>query len=80
MTGVAYEIASLTIDYSTVYLGADQRKQQRFASLAFVRGTQRWPVNLSHKGPVTNFANIHVISICIYSFCSVLNDHDDVNK
>ena len=39
--------------YSTVYWGADQRKHQSSASLAFVRGIHRWPVNSPHKGPVT---------------------------
>ena len=33
--------------------GADQRKHQRSASPAFVRGFQRWPVNSPHKWPVT---------------------------
>ena len=37
---------------STVYSGADQRKHQNSASLAFVRGIHR-PVNSLHKGPVT---------------------------
>ena len=46
-------ITSLTIVYSAVYSGADQRKHQSSASLAFVRGIQRWPVNSPHKGPVT---------------------------
>ena len=39
--------------YSTVYSGADQRKHQSSASLAFVRGMHRWPVNSPHKWPVT---------------------------
>ena len=39
--------------YSTVYSGADQRRHQSSASLAFVRGFHRWPVNSTHKGPVT---------------------------
>ena len=39
--------------YSTVYSGPDQRKRQSTASLAFVRGIHRWPVNYPHKGPVT---------------------------
>ena len=39
--------------YSIVYSGADQRKHQSSASLAFVRGIRRWPVNSSHNGPVT---------------------------
>ena len=29
------------------------KKHQSSASLAFVRGIHRWPVNSSHKGPVT---------------------------
>ena len=47
------QITSLTIVYSTVYSGADQRQHQRSASLAFVWGIHRWPVNSPHKGPVT---------------------------
>ena len=46
------QISSLQI-YSTVYSGADHRKHQSSASLAFVRGIHRWPVNSPHKGPVT---------------------------
>ena len=46
-------ITSLTIVYSSVYSGADQRKSQSFVSLAFVRGIHRWPVNSQHKGSVT---------------------------
>ena len=46
------QITSLTIVYSTVYSGADQRKHQSSASLAFVRGIHRGPVNSSHKWPV----------------------------
>ena len=50
---VAYQITSLTIVYSTVYSGADQRKHQSSMPLAFVRGIHRWPVNSPHKWPVT---------------------------
>ena len=53
MGTMAYQITSLTIVYSTVYSGADQRKHQSSASLAFVWGIHRWPVNSPHKGPVT---------------------------
>ena len=53
MSAMASQITSLTIVYSTVYSGADQRKHQSSASLAFVRGIHRWPVNSLHKGPVT---------------------------
>ena len=53
MSAMESQITSLTIAYSTVYSGADQRKHQSSASLAFVRGIHRWPVNSPHKGPVT---------------------------
>ena len=33
--------------------GADHRKHQSTASLAFVRGIHRWPVNSLHKRPAT---------------------------
>ena len=49
---MASQVTSLTIVYSTVYSGADQRKHQSSASLAFVRGIHRWPVNSPQKGPV----------------------------
>ena len=53
MDSIASQITSLTIVYSAVYSGADQRKHQSFASLAFVRGIHRGPVNSPHKWPVT---------------------------
>ena len=53
MSTMASQITSLTIVYSTVYSGADQRKHQSSASLAFVRGIHQWPVNCPHKEPVT---------------------------
>ena len=53
MDAIASQITSITIVYSTVYSDADQRKHQSSASLAFVRGIHRWPVNSPHKWPVT---------------------------
>ena len=63
MGAMASQITSLTIVCSTVYSGADQRKYQGSASLAFVRGIHRWPVNSPHKWPVTRkmFPFDHVI-------------------
>ena len=47
---MASQITSFTIVCSTVYSGVDQRKHQISASLAFMRGIHRWPVNSPHKG------------------------------
>ena len=43
MSAMASQITSLTIVYRTVYSGADQRKHQSSASLAFVREIHRSP-------------------------------------
>ena len=53
MGGIASQIISRTIVYSTVYSDADERIHQSSASLAFVWGIHRWPVNYLHKWPVT---------------------------
>ena len=53
MGAMASQATSLTIVYSTVYSGIDQRKHKSSASLAFVRVIHRWPVNSPHKWPVT---------------------------
>ena len=53
MSATASHITSLTIVYSIVYSDADQRKHQSSASLVFVRGIHRGPVNSPHKWPVT---------------------------
>ena len=71
MSSMASQITSLTIIYSTVYSGPDQRKHQSSASLAFVRGIHRVPVNSPHKWPVTRkmfpFDDVIMIAkICTY--------------
>ena len=53
MGAITSQITNLTIVYLTVNSGADQRKHQSSASLAFVRGIHRGPVNSPHKWPVT---------------------------
>ena len=53
MGAIVSLITSLTIVYSIVYSDADQRKHQKSASLAFVRGIHRGTVNSTHKWPVT---------------------------
>ena len=77
MGGMASQITSLTIVYSAVYSGADQRKHQSPASLAFVRGIHRWPVNSQHKWPVTRkmFPLDDVIMLCLIMMKYVYNPH-----
>ena len=52
MSTMVSQITSLAIVYSTVYSGPDQRKHQSSVSLAFAKGTHRWSVNFTPKGPV----------------------------
>ena len=51
MDAMASHITSLTIVYHL--FRHRWKKHQSSASLAFVRGIHRWPVNSPHKGPVT---------------------------
>ena len=60
MGAMASQITNLTIVYSTVYSGADQRKQQSSALLAFVMGIHRWPVNFLAQ----RASNTENVSIC----------------
>ena len=53
MGAIASQITSLTSVYSIVHSDAGQRVHQSPASLAFVRGIHRGPVNSPHKWPVT---------------------------
>ena len=59
MSTMASQITSLTIVYSTVYSGSDQRKHQSSASLAFVWAIHRWLVNSPHKR-VSNAENVSI--------------------
>ena len=60
----------LRIVYNT-----EQRKHQRSASLAFVLGIHRWPVNSTHKGPVTrqkfSFDDVIMFSVFVWRMWSV---------
>ena len=54
MISMATQFTGVTIVYSsTLCSGTDQRKHEASESLAFVRGTNRSPVNSPRKGPVT---------------------------
>ena len=69
MSPTTSQITSLTIVYSIVYSGTDQRIHQNSASLAFVRGIHRRPVNSPHKWPVTRkmfpFDDVIMVHECI---------------
>ena len=67
---MASQITSLTIVYSSVYSGADQRKHKSSASLAFVRGIQNSPVTgeFPAQRPITRkvFPFDDVIMSCMH--------------
>ena len=75
MGTIASHITNLTIVYSTVYAGADQRKHQSSATLAFVQGIYRGPVNSTHKWPVTlkmfPFDDVIMYTVTSRSACNV---------
>ena len=66
MSVMASQITGVSIVYLNVSSGADQREHQSSASLVFVNGFVRSPVNSPHKGPVTRemFPFDDVIMIC----------------
>ena len=86
MGAMAFQITSLTSVYSTVHSGADQRKHQSSASLAFVRWIRRWPVKSPHKWPVTRkmfpFDEVIMTGWVIYAiynvckWCTTVNTFD----
>ena len=80
MGTIASQITSLTIVYSAVYSGADQRRHQSSASLAFVRRIHRGPVNSPHKWPVTRkmFPFDDVIMLWWYALFTI--DNSKINK
>ena len=75
---MASQITSPLILYSHVYWGGDQRKHQSSASLAFVMGIRRWPMNSLHKEPVTRkmFPFDGVIMFCSHWWhCKLSEDN-----
>ena len=85
MGSIVHQITRLAIVYSAVYSGADQRKHQSSASLAFVRGIHRGPVNSPHKWPVTRVmvpfddvimnikTKLYVPPVPLCNLCSVIS-------
>ena len=76
MGTIASKITSLTIVYSTVYSDANHRKHQSSASLSFVRGIHRGPVNSPRKWPVTRkiFPFDDVIMLCLTDGVTVVQN------
>ena len=74
------QITNLKIVYSTVYTGADQSKHQSSASLAFVLGIHRSPVNSPRKGPITwkmfLFDDVIMIQKFLFALIESLIDPD----
>ena len=84
MSAMASQITGLTTVYSTVYSDADQRNHQSPASLAFVRGIHRWPMNSLHKGPVARkmlpFDDVIIKSEILNSIITYINNQYMGNK
>ena len=78
MGAMASQITSVSIVYSLFCSGADQRKHQSSASLAFVKGIHRWPVKSPHKGPVTQKMFQMDDVIMVFEFMNT--DSDDVSN
>ena len=59
----------------------DQRKHQRSATLAFVRGIQRWPVDSPNKSPATRImfsfdAVIMSLVVIYWRMCALVGPND----
>ena len=84
MGAMASQITIPTIICSTVCSGADQRKHQSSASLAFVRWIHRGPVNSPHKWPVTrkmfSFDDIIMETVPKQQFCKSSNNVLDLGQ
>ena len=77
MSAIASQISGFSIVCPNVDSGTDQRNHQSSASLAFVRGFHRSPVNSQHKRPVSRkmFPFDDVImgsSFGVYCMCYLL--------
>ena len=70
MIVMASQITNLTIVHSTVYSGADHRKHQRSASLAFVRGVHRWPLKFPSQWS-SNAENVSIDDVIKYIYMCV---------
>ena len=60
MSAMTSQITGVSIAYSAV-CSSSERKHQSSASLAFLRGIHRWPVNFPHK--IKRASNVENVSI-----------------
>ena len=68
MSAMASQITSLATVYSTVYLRRRSKKISKLRITGLVRGSNWWPVNSRHKGPVTRKCFYLITSSCEKSF------------
>ena len=72
---MASQITDVSIVHLIIRSGADQRKHQSSALVAFVRGIHRVSVNSPHKGPVTRkillFDDVIILSDFRNTTCSI---------
>ena len=66
MSATASQITDISVVYSTICSGVDQRKHQGSASLTFESGIHRWPVDSPHKGSVTRKCIYLMTSSCLW--------------
>ena len=73
MTDMESEITGVSIVCSVVWSCADRRNYQSSATLAFVRGVHKSPVNSLHKRLVTHIiaADILVLNLSCNDFCVI---------
>ena len=78
MAAMTSQITGVSIVYLTIWSDAYQWKHQSSASLAFVRGIHRWPVNSPHKWPVTRkmfpFDDVIILEGIGWLMCVHLNE------
>ena len=78
MGTMASQITGVSRFSSTVCSWTDQRKHQSSASLSSVRGIHRWPMDSSHKGPVTQ--KMFPVDNVSMRFCKYHKSKEDSNN
>ena len=85
MSAMSSQITGVSIIFSIVCsivgLGADQRKHQSSASLAFVQGIHRWPVISPHKRPVRKVCHLMTSSWYVkFTSCLAFSNNRGASK